>query len=1073
MNPGASLIECVAGYAGASAEPRLSQALALAEQAHAGKVCEGERPYLAHVIAVAEWLSQWQAPVEVIIAGLLHDATDRRYATKPAGDAVRRAFGDTIADRIQSVVQLSRVELPDAAQESDNLLPDPAMEVTQLPAITRVLHLDPIAAVIKIADRIEKLTSRCALPADQERNYVLGTMGTFVPIANRLGMWSAKRELEDGAFGLLHPEAFEEMQRGYGTSQRQDAARGLLDEANRHLARAGVPAEAILLPVSLYSLHRKLSQAEKAIPPELLTPLLILVDSTEACYAAMQTMHQHWRPLTGQVWDYIASPKSNRYRAIHTRLRSDLGAPLVTVIRTHQGHLVAERGITAAWAGVPAALLPTPPEWSDPPPHRIAVFTPNGDLKELPREAIAVDLAYAVHPQVGHQCVSAIVNGDPASPERVLHTGDVVEIVTNEASTGPRDDWLDKVKSGKARREIRRWLVSQRQEGVAQQGWSLLDTKLREIGVTLTAAETAGRVRDVATELGYSTASELQIALGLGRLTPATVVARMQQAAQDRGTPIPRAIGVPLIFAHLPRRLAKCCHPLAPDPIVGYVTQDGEVVVHRANCHTIRRLKPLLSVEWQTRPWQDTAQICISAEDRAGLVRDVAAAVTDSGIAMSHFHADRQEDGSARIILDLDTNTAQQTRQLVDRLRAMESVRHFDWGRDAPVKLPEPANYFEIPYTLSPVIGRRFFGRKTEFLKLDDYLHDPTPGKAILLWGPRRIGKTSLLRNLEQRLAHENLYLPVFVDMQSISGQDTAVFLHTIARLLAVAVAHRNVNVPKFNRMRRDPLSYFRVFVDSLRGVESRHIVLILDEMQVLTGLKEEHATLADSFAYLRSLITGGGQISFLFSGGGILDTLRQQVGASSLLNVTHTQKVDCLPREEARRLIVEPAQHLSYDDNVVDELLSLTAGHPYYLHLLCGELALNAYSSGGTRISQAHLDDVLADWLPAQEEHHFNHLWGTDSPIEHRFQQQYKLFLTAVATVPARPDDWVSFESLCTALEPAPYPEQELWQGLQALSKMDTLDMNGDTHYRVKVPLCQQWMRANYSVAKMLREIS
>lgn len=1072
MSPSTRLIQQVVNYAGDDAQPRLARALALAEKAHAGRVCQGDQPYVAHVIAVAELLSDWRAPAEVIIAGLLHDVTDRRYTAEPAADAVREAFGAQMVDRIESIVQLSRVGLPEVAGKSDNLLYDPEAEVTHLPGIVRVLHQDPVAAAIKIADRIEKLTSRCALPAEQEQNFALATMGIFVPIANRLGMWRAKRALEDGAFQLLHPDEYAETAQRYSLEKRLAAAEGMLQAAQDHLSHAGIQAEVTLLSVSLYSLYRKLLHADRAIPIYLLAPLLILVDSTDSCYAAMRAMHHLWPPLTGQVFDYIASPKSNQYRGIHTRLRYEPGPPLTTIIRTHEAHLVAEHGITARWAGVPEDLLPKPPEWRDPPPHRIAVFTPNGDLKELPRDATTIDFAYAVHPQIGHQCVGAMVNGESVPLERILHTGDVVEIVTSESSVGPREDWLTTVKSRRARSEIRRWLMSQGPDGVAQQGWNLLDAKLREVGATLTSAETAGRVRTVAPELGYSTARELQIALALGRLTPTTVLARMQQAAQDHGTPIPRAISVPLVFAHLPRRLAKCCKPLAPDPIVGYVTQHDEVVVHRATCPTVRRLKPLLSVEWQTRPWQDAAQIRISAEDRAGLVRDIAAAVTDSDIAMSHFHADRMEDGSARITLDLDQTTSHQIKALLDRLRADESIRHVDWGDTASDSQPDPSQYFQIPYTLSPVTGSRFFGRDAEFLRLANYLRDPTPGKAILLWGPRRIGKTSLLRQLEHILSG-SIYLPVFVDMQSISGQDTAVLLHTIAKRLATAVNHPAVAVPKFNRMRRDPLGYLRPFVDSLRGAESRHIVLILDEFQVLAGLREEKASLADSFGYLRSLITGGGQISFLFSGGGVLDSLRKQVGASSLLNVTHTQKVDCLPRNEARRLIVEPAQHLTYDDDVVDTLLALTAGHPYYLHMLCGELALSAYNSGGTRVRQGHLDSALGDWLPAQEEHHFNHLWGTDSAIDHRVQQYYRLFLTAVATMTPDGEDWVSFDVLYKALESTHLQEQAIWQGLQALAKMDTLEFDGEAHYRLKVPLCQRWVKANHSIARMLREIA
>ena len=189
------------------------------------------------------------------------------------------------------------------------MLYDLDAEATRLPAIVRALHQDPVAAAIKIADRIEKLSSRCALPSDLERRYAMATMSIFVPIANRLGMWSAKRNLEDSVFGLLHPDEFTAIAERYGQDKRLAATEGLLKTARNHIEQAGIPAEVTLLPVSLYSLHRKLLQAEKSVPIYALTPLLILVDSTNACYVTMQILHQLWSPLTGQVWDYIAEPE--------------------------------------------------------------------------------------------------------------------------------------------------------------------------------------------------------------------------------------------------------------------------------------------------------------------------------------------------------------------------------------------------------------------------------------------------------------------------------------------------------------------------------------------------------------------------------------------------------------------------------------------------------------------------------------------------------------------------------------------------------------------------------------------
>jgi GTP diphosphokinase / guanosine-3',5'-bis(diphosphate) 3'-diphosphatase len=1071
MINGDDLIEQVATYAGEPYRAILQDALALAQRAHDGIYCEPDRPYLDHVLAVSYLLAEWHAPIEIILAGILHDLPNRHYSTLTSLGPIRECFGEVVANHVDAVAQLSRVGPPQSFEESDDLIYGLDVEATRLPWVVRVLSRDPMAAAIKVADRIEKLTNACALAAEQRQAYALSTMGIFVPIANRLGMWQAKRALEDKVFQLLHGEAYAQVAERYALEKRQAAAGDIISQATAKLQQDGVLAEVTLLPVSLYSLHRALIKEGKPTPFHFIQPILALVESVEACYMTMHSLHELWPPSTGQVWDYIAAPKSNQYRGIHTRLRLGPGEILTVIIRTREMHKVAERGITAGWWGVPENLLPKPPEWREPPAGWIPVFTPNGDLFELPEGACAIDFAYAIHPQVGHQCVGATVNGDPTPLEKALQPGDVIEITTSETALGPSEDWLRRVKSRKAVREIKRWLASQSQDGLAQKGWDLIDARLRETGTTLASAETAARLKAVAGELGYGTTRELQTAVALGRRTSSVIVARMQKLALHGGVEIAQATIVPLVFSHLPRRLARCCRPLAPDAIVGYVTKHDEVVIHRATCRNSRRLKPLLAVEWSSMPWQDTAQIVISADDRLGLVRDIAAAVTDTGISMSQFHADRAEDGSARVTLSLEQRTVQQTTVLLERLRSVPDVRNIVWGAAAPGAHVSAANYFRSPYTLSPVTGKRFFGRDLEFRKLSDYLCDPVPGKAILLWGPRRIGKTSLLHQFVQLVADTD-YLPVFLDMQSISGQDTAVFLHAVAKRLATAINSQNVNVPKFNRMRRDPLNYFRSFVEQVRQVERRHIILILDEFQVLTGLKQEVASLADSFSYLRSLITGGSDISFLFSGGGVLDKLQRQVGASSLLNVTHHQKVECLKPDEARKLIVEPVQNLQYDDEVVERLLDLTGGHPYYLQMLCGELAHSAYHTDGTCVRMSHLQTALADWLPDREEHHFSHLWGTDSDISYRVQQYNKLFLAALPAAEPVAERWVTFDAISSMLESSFVNEQALWQGLQDLTQMDTLDFDGDSKYRIKVSMCQDWIRSNYTVARILKEI-
>ncbi|NJN55970.1 MAG: AAA family ATPase, partial [Anaerolineae bacterium] len=548
---------------------------------------------------------------------------------------------------------------------------------------------------------------------------------------------------------------------------------------------------------------------------------------------------------------------------------------------------------------------------------------------------------------------------------------------------------------------------------------------------------------------------------------------QMQDSAESGDDPAPlHATIVSLAEADMPQRLAGCCRPAPPDAIVGFVTREGVLTIHRADCYKVRRLAPLIQAEWPVIEMQPRAEIQLLALDRPGLVRDVSQAVADADINMTSLYADRLADGSARIVLGLGEIPLWRLDRLVTQLQVIEQVRQVQ--RRAPTPSNQPghdsvlARHFENPYTLRPVSGAGFYGRKRELRELINNLRDVRPGEAVLLWGPRRIGKTSLLLEFQQRVLASQDYVLVFLDMQRLSGRSTTIFIRDILRAVAQAIGQPEVT-PRLNRLRRDPLGYFRSFLDNSPSLRQKHIVLIIDEFQLLPHLTEEEVSLTDINLMFRSLIQHRGGLSIIFSGGGVLDSLLRQPDASFMLEVARYQKVDCLDESAARQLIVEPAQRVVLAPTAVDNLLTLTARHPYYLQWLCGELMARADREERPMIADEHLEHLLAEWLPDQGEQFFNHLWGSSTGFTRSQQFLSKLVLVVLA-VHENDDGTLLLADMETTLGTVLVDVPRLWYVLQDLAQMDTV-LAQDDRYAIKMPLFRRWLRANYTVERVLKE--
>ncbi len=561
------------------------RALAMAQKAHAGKVRIEGCPYVEHAIAVARILASWHAPVEIVATGLLHDVLKENYAAGVSLAMVEAEFGPAVSDLVHEVSRLGRLGHIYPASGSEDRLDSAKYIIERLPWVASALSRSPLAVVVKIADRLHNAQSTHVHVPERKYAFAAGSMNIFVPFAERLGMRAAKRELEDGAFCILQPDRCGQIVETYPLAARQESVAEIVQRLQQALDEQGIPAQVISRARSYYNLYLLETAQRSPVLLHLAHPIVVITEGVSTCYQAMGVIHQVWPPQPDQIRDYIAAPKPNGYRALHTFVRYQPGEDLLIAVRQRQMDLVADFGLTAWWRGVPEILLPTFPAWRDPPPGKINVLTPDGDLMMLTKGATPIDFAYAIHAGLGHQCTGAVINGRMASLNQPLESGDVVKILTSRVGVGPSLDWLDIIKTSKARNFIRRWFKAEKPEEMEEKGWSLLEAQLRESGILLASPQAADQLELVAKRAGFESRQDLLIAIGLGKRKPKMIAAAMRKPLQGGAAATSlQATIVSLARSDLPQRLAACCRPLPPDRIVGYVTSRNAVTIHRADC---------------------------------------------------------------------------------------------------------------------------------------------------------------------------------------------------------------------------------------------------------------------------------------------------------------------------------------------------------------------------------------------------------------------------------------------------------------------------------------------------------
>ncbi|HZG95736.1 MAG TPA: bifunctional (p)ppGpp synthetase/guanosine-3',5'-bis(diphosphate) 3'-pyrophosphohydrolase [Mycobacteriales bacterium] len=693
----------------------VQRAYELAEIKHRGQFRRSGEPYITHPVAVATIAAQLGLDVTTCVAALLHDTVED---TSTSLEEIRSEFGETVARVVDGVTKLDKVKFGEAA------------EAETIRKMVVAMARDIRVLVIKLADRLHNMRTLAVMPPEKRERTAKQTLEIYAPLAHRLGMNTIKYELEDLAFMTLYPKRYDEIVRLVAdlTPSRDTYLAEVIDQISAQLRSAKVKAEVTGRPKHYYSVYQKMIvRAHDLADIYDLVGVRVLVDSVRDCYAALGTIHALWNPVPGRFKDYIAMPKFNMYQSLHTTVIGPGGKTVEMQIRTHAMHRTAEYGIAAHWKykeskGIEVAkpqgqgddmawlrqLLDWQRETEDPGEFldslrfdlyagEVFVFTPRGDVVALPSGATPVDFAYSVHTEVGHRCIGARVNGRLVPLESPLENGDVVEIFTSKAATAaPSQDWLQFVRTPRARNKIRQWFAKERREDAIEEGKDAISRAMRKQGLPLQRMLAGDALVALAKDLRYPDISALYAAVGESHLSAQTVVQRLVQAlggpegaAEDlaeTATPTrapKRATGDPGVVvkgaSDVWVKLARCCTPVPGDSIIGFVTRGNGVSVHRGDCVNVASLRSeehrFVDVEWAPQAGSVfLVAIQVEALDRTRLLSDVTRVLSDHHVNILSASVTTTRDRVAVSKFTFEMADPKHLGSLLNAVRAVEGV---------------------------------------------------------------------------------------------------------------------------------------------------------------------------------------------------------------------------------------------------------------------------------------------------------------------------------------------------------------------------------------------------------------
>ena len=677
----------------------IHRAYEMAAEAHASQKRQSGEPYINHCVAVASILAEMRMPAEVVAAGLLHDTVED---TPVKLDDINKKFGATVANLVDGVTKLE--SLPRVSQRDQGKRDGAGSMAEQDSGRKRQITIEAMrktflamnddvrVVLIKLADRLHNMRTLGFTPPEKQKRIAQETLDIYAPLASRLGIWQTKWELEDLSFRYVNPEKYKEIaeQLADRRSTREDQIAQIVENLQHVLTQAAIKADITGRPKHIYSIYRKMVSKGKTF--EMVRDVRgvrLIVPDVPSCYAALGIIHNHWRPIPGEFDDYIAAPKDNFYQSLHTAVIYDDGKPLEVQLRTSEMHQNAEYGIAAHWRYKEGTRrdqkyeqhvlwLRSMMEWrgevqdaqefvdsmkSDVFEDRVYIFTPKGDIYDLPAGSTPIDFAYHVHTDIGHRCRGAKVDGKLVPLDYVLKTGQQVEILISKQG-GPSRDWLNfslgMVKTQRARSKIKAWFKKQDREQNLTQGRQMLERELHRLGLSDINLELLAR------QLDFKTTDDMFVDLGCGDLPVNRVIGLIaeEELPIDEGlvasgpksdansTDAVTVVGLRGLLTSM----AKCCNPMPGDPIVGYITRGRGATIHRQDCPNILRAterERLVRVSWGEKMRTYPVPIRITAFDRQGLMGDISTLLNTEGVNIVNVNVRVDHDNVRADVADI------------------------------------------------------------------------------------------------------------------------------------------------------------------------------------------------------------------------------------------------------------------------------------------------------------------------------------------------------------------------------------------------------------------------------------
>ncbi len=702
---------------------KFSEAYAIAETAHAGQTRASGLPYLTHCLGVAGILVEMQASTNMIIAGILHDVL---IDSKIKPETIQSKFGNTVAHYVEDLTRITSLpQLHRADQHEDERQPLPPSDeipdsrkadliAETLRKMLLAIGDDVRVVIIKLADRLDNLRSIEYLPLDRQKKIAQETLDIFAPLANRLGIWQIKWEMEDLAFRYSNPEKYSEIanQLEMRRNEREEEISGIITNLEQLLESAEVEAKVSGRPKHIYSIFRKMKRKGQSFESiRDLRAVRLIVNDEGSCYKVLGIVHMHFTPIPGEFDDYIANAKPNNYQSLHTAVVYSDGKPLEIQIRTPEMHQNAEYGVAAHWryketdarmtndyeqkVTAMRSLLAWSQEVddsnemldglrSDPFRDKVYALTPKGDVVELPLGATPIDFAYQVHTQIGHRCRGAKVNGKLVTLDYTLQTGDQVEVLTTSKG-GPSRDWLNSslgmVKSSRSRTKIKQWFKQQDRQYNLEHGKAALEREFKRLNLTsvdLDVLLESFNVRSI---------EDLYVGIGFGDITMGRVinkVSELQKSGAEEALLIPTGFTKPAPGSSvmvnglkgLATTPARCCNPMPGDEIIGYVSRGRGVTIHRIDCPNILRVQDperLIQVNWASPEKTYPVALQLSAYDRQGLMTDISTVLSSENVRLVDLSMQTRQH-LVKVNLVLEVSGISQLSRILTRLENLPNV---------------------------------------------------------------------------------------------------------------------------------------------------------------------------------------------------------------------------------------------------------------------------------------------------------------------------------------------------------------------------------------------------------------